>query len=39
MRLTLLGKPDKIVNLGPKVTYVYKDMKVIFQDGKVADVQ
>lgn len=35
----ILGKPDKVVNLGPKVTYVYKDMKVIFQDGKVADVQ
>ncbi len=36
---SILGKPEKIVNLGPKVTYVYKDMKVIFQDGKVADVQ
>jgi hypothetical protein len=35
----ILGKPDKIVNLGQKVTYIYKDMKVIFQDGKVADVQ
>jgi hypothetical protein len=35
----ILGKPDKIVNLGPKVTYIYKDMKVVFQDGKVADVQ
>jgi hypothetical protein len=35
----ILGKPEKIVNLGQKVTYVYKDMKVIFQDGKVADVQ
>jgi hypothetical protein len=35
----IVGKPDKIVNLGPKVTYIYKDMKVIFQDGKVADVQ
>ena len=34
-----LGRPERIVNLGPKVTYVYKDMKVIFQDGKVADVQ
>lgn len=36
---SVLGTPDKIVNLGPKVTYVYKDMKVIFLDGKVADVQ
>ena len=35
----ILGKPDKIVNLGPKVTYIYKDMKVVFLDGKVADVQ
>ena len=35
----IVGKPEKIVNLGPKVTYIYKDMKVIFQDGKVADVQ
>ncbi|HEV2200657.1 MAG TPA: hypothetical protein VGR73_12610 [Bryobacteraceae bacterium] len=34
-----LGKPDTIVNLGAKRTYVYKTMKVIFQDGKVADVQ
>jgi hypothetical protein len=34
-----LGKPDTIVNLGAKMTYVYKTMKVIFQDGKVADVQ
>jgi hypothetical protein len=36
---TILGKPERIVNLGAKVTYIYKDMKVIFQDGKVADVQ
>lgn len=34
-----LGAPDRVVNLGPKVIYIYKDMKVIFQDGKVADVQ
>jgi hypothetical protein len=34
-----LGKPDTIVNLGAKMTYVYKTMKVVFQDGKVADVQ
>jgi hypothetical protein len=34
----ILGKPDNIVNLGAKVTYVYKSMKVVFQDGKVADV-
>jgi len=35
----LLGKPERIVDLGVKITYVYKDMKVIFVDGKVADVQ
>jgi hypothetical protein len=34
-----LGKPDKKVTLPSKVTYYYKDMKVIFKDGKVADVQ
>lgn len=34
-----MGKPDKIVNLGPKKTYVYKDMKVIFLENKVSDVQ
>lgn len=34
-----LGRPERIVNLGSKVTYIYKDMKVIFQDGKVSDVQ
>jgi hypothetical protein len=34
-----LGMPDKIVNLGPKMIYVYKDMKIVFQDGKVSDVQ
>jgi hypothetical protein len=34
-----LGKPDKKVNLGPKMIYYYKDMKVIFISGKVSDVQ
>lgn len=34
-----LGAPDKIVKLGAKEIYVYKDMKVIFVDGKVSDVQ
>ena len=36
---TILGKPGKIVNLGQKITYIYPDMKVVFVDGKVADVQ
>ncbi len=35
----ILGKPDKIVNLGAKKIYVYKDMKIIFTDDKVSDVQ
>jgi hypothetical protein len=34
-----LGQPDKIVNLGPKQIYVYKDLKVTFVRGKVVDVQ
>jgi hypothetical protein len=34
-----LGKPDKIVNLGPKQIWVYKDLKVTFLKGKVSDVQ
>lgn len=34
-----LGKPDKVVDLGVKVIFVYKDMKVVFVDGKVSDVQ
>jgi len=35
----VLGKPDKIFNVGPKQIYVYKDVKVTFLNGKVADVQ
>ena len=34
-----LGTPLKIVNLGAKKIYVYKDMKVTFNNGKVSDVQ
>jgi len=34
-----LGSPDKIVNLGAKQIYVYKDLKVTFLNGKVSDVQ
>ena len=34
-----LGTPDKIVNLGTKQIYVYKDLKVTFVNGKVSDVQ
>jgi len=35
----LLGAPTKVVNLGIKQIYIYKDMKVVFLRGKVADVQ
>ncbi len=34
-----IGNPDKIVNLGTKQIYVYKDIKVTFLNGKVSDVQ
>ena len=35
----ILGQPTKIVNLGAKQMYFYPDMKVIFTNGKVSDVQ
>lgn len=35
----VMGQPEKIVNLGPRVTHIYKDMKIIYIDGKVSDVQ
>lgn len=34
-----LGKPEKVVHLGPKTIYTYKDLKITFLDGKVSDVQ
>ncbi len=34
-----LGNPDKVMNLGPKTIFVYKDVKVIFTNSVVADVQ
>lgn len=34
-----MGKPEKIVNLGTKQIYIYKDLKVTFLNGKVSDVQ
>ncbi len=33
------GQPEKIIKLGTKEIYVYKDMKVTFVAGKVTDVQ
>jgi hypothetical protein len=34
-----LGQPEKVVNLGDKQIYVYKDLKITFVSEKVADVQ
>jgi len=34
-----LGSPLRIIDLGAKKIYSYKDMKVIFMNGKVSDVQ
>jgi hypothetical protein len=35
----MLGEPEKVVNLGAKQIFVYKDLKVTFVKGKVTDVQ
>lgn len=35
----ILGQPTKMIKLGAKQIYVYKDMKITFKDGKVSDVQ
>ena len=37
--VAILGKPLRIGDLGSKKTYFYQDMKVIFTDGKVTDIQ
>jgi hypothetical protein len=37
--VSAIGKPEKIVDLGAKQIYVYKDLKVTFANGKVSDVQ
>lgn len=34
-----LGNPDKIVDLGTKHLYTYKDVTVVFQNNVVADIQ
>jgi hypothetical protein len=34
-----LGQPQKLVKLGEKQLYFYKDLRVTFLDGKVSDVQ
>ncbi|GGH00501.1 hypothetical protein [Silvibacterium dinghuense] len=35
----VMGQPQQIVDLGSKKIYKYPDMKVVFVDGKVSDVQ
>jgi hypothetical protein len=35
----LLGQPMSVVDLGAKKIYRYKDMSVVFKDGKVIDIQ
>ena len=35
----ILGEPDKIVSLGSKTIFVYKDLKVTFVNGKVTDAE
>ena len=37
--VAILGQPQKIANLGAKEIDYYSDMKVIFMQGKVTDVQ
>jgi hypothetical protein len=37
--VAILGKPEKTIELGEKAIYFYKDMKITFRDGKVADVE
>jgi hypothetical protein len=34
-----MGQPGKMVNLGEKQIYLYKDLKITFINGKVSDVQ
>jgi hypothetical protein len=39
MVLQAMGMPQQMVDLGKKKTYIYKNMKIIFVDDKVTDVQ
>jgi hypothetical protein len=34
-----MGQPVKVFNKGAEIDYVYKDIKVIFKNGKVVDEQ
>jgi hypothetical protein len=35
----IMGAPQQIIDLGPKKIYKYPDMKIIFMNGKVSDVE
>jgi hypothetical protein len=37
--LEAYGMPKKIIDLGKKKTYIYKDIKIVFTDDKITDMQ
>jgi hypothetical protein len=37
--VAVMGQPQQIVDLGAKKTYTYPDLKIVFVNGKVSDVQ
>jgi hypothetical protein len=37
--LQAYGMPSKIIDLGKKKTYIYKDVKIVFTDDKISDMQ
>lgn len=37
--IAALGQPEKKIDLGPKQIFIYKDLKITFRDGKVADAE
>ena len=37
--IELKGKPKSRINLGSKIILTYDDMKIVFEDGKLSDVQ
>jgi hypothetical protein len=37
--LAAFGQPQRTVDLGAKKIFIYRDVKITFQDGKVVDVQ
>jgi hypothetical protein len=37
--VAIMGRPEKMINLGAKQIYVYKDLKVTFVNGKVSNLE